>query len=154
MYKGKKILAIVPARLSSKRLKQKNIIKVSRGKILINWTYEAIKNSKYIDCSILSTESEKIKNLATRIGFDVPFKRPKYLSNDHVDSEEVIKHVLKKIKFKCDYVLLLQPTSPLRNSKDIDKSIEHIIDKNFSSLISISASKKKKNLMLKQKKIS
>ena len=76
MYKGKKILAIVPARLSSKRLKQKNIIKVSRGKILINWTYEAIKNSKYIDCSILSTESEKIKNLATRIGFDVPFKRP------------------------------------------------------------------------------
>ena len=43
MYKGKKILAIVPAELSSKRLKQKNIIKVSRGKILINWTYEAIK---------------------------------------------------------------------------------------------------------------
>ena len=111
MYKGKKILAIVPARLSSKRLKQKNIIKVSRGKILINWTYEAIKNSKYIDCSILSTESEKIKNLATRIGFDVPFKRPKYLSNDHVDSEEVIKHVLKKLSLNvtmfCCYNQLL-----------------------------------------------
>ena len=147
MYKKKKILGIIPARISSKRLKQKNIINISSNKNLLHWTYEAIQSSKYLDCTILSTESSKIKSVAKKIGFKVPFKRPKYLAEDNIESEEVIKHVLKKIKSKYDYIMLLQPTSPLRNSRDIDKSIKKIIDKNFNSLISISQSSKKKNLI-------
>lgn len=144
MYKGKKILAIVPARFASKRLKQKNIIKVTKKKNLLNWTFDAVKNSNYLDKTILSTESLKIKKVAKKIGFDVPFMRPKYLSRDNVDSEQVIKHVLDKLKLPFDYIMLLQPTSPLRNYRDIDGSIKKIIDKDFSSLISISESKSKK----------
>ena len=144
MYKGKKILAIVPARLGSKRLKQKNIIKVTTKKNLLNWTFDSIKKSIYLDHTILSTESNKIKNIAKKIGFEVPFMRPKNLAKDNVDSEEVIKHILSKVKIEYDYIMLLQPTSPLRNSKDIDGSIKKIVDSDFNSLISISASKFKK----------
>ncbi len=144
MYKGKKILAIVPARLGSKRLKQKNIIKITPKKNLLNWTYDAIKNSIYLDKTILSTESKKIKNIAKRIGFDIPFMRPNHLSKDNVESEEVIKHILRKTKIEFDYIMLLQPTSPLRNTKDIDNSIKKIINGNYNSLISISSSKLRK----------
>ena len=149
MYKKKKILGIIPARISSKRLKQKNIINISSNKNLLHWTYKAIQNSKYLDYTVLSTESSKIQRVAKNIGFKVPFKRPKYLAEDNIDSEEVIEHVLKKLKTNYDYVMLLQPTSPLRNSKDIDKSIKKIIDQNFNSLISISQSSQRKKFNIK-----
>lgn len=155
MYKRKKILAIVPARLGSKRLKQKNIIKITPKKNLLNWTYDAIKNSIYLDKTILSTESKKIKNIAKRIGFDVPFMRPNHLSKDNVESEEIIKHILRKLKIEFDYIMLLQPTSPLRNTKDIDNSIKKIINGNYNSLISISSSKlrKKYNIEIVKKNL-
>ena len=142
MIFGKKILGVVVARLNSKRLKNKNILRYKK-KMLIEHTFESAKKSKFIDNIILSSESEKIINLAKKIGYNVPFKRPKNLSKDNIDAVKVVLHALKKIKDSYDYVILLQPTSPLRKSKDIDESIKKIFKNNYKTLISIYKSKKR-----------
>ena len=148
MIFGKKILGVVVARLNSKRLKNKNILKYKK-KMLIEHTFESAKKSKFIDNIILSSESEKIINLAKKIGYNVPFKRPKNLSKDNIDAVKVVLHALKKIKDSYDYVILLQPTSPLRKSKDIDESIKKIFKNNYKTLISIYKSKKKGKFKIK-----
>lgn len=148
MYKNKSILAVVTARLNSKRIKNKNIIKIRKNKCLLDWTYEAGKKSKLIDRLVLSTESKKVSLIARKIGFEVPFLRPKKFSFDHIEAEAPVKHMIKKIKVKYDYILLLQPTSPLRTSNDIDNSIKKIINNNFESLISISKNKKRKKFVV------
>ena len=140
MYKNHRILAVVTARLGSRRLKQKNIMPILGEKNLLNWTYEACSKSLYLDKIILSSESKKIIKVAKKIGFTVPFIRPKHLSKNNVDAEKPVLHAIKKTKIKYSYVMLLQPTSPLRSSIDIDKSIEKIVNNNLKSLISISKS--------------
>ena len=113
MIFGKKILGIVVARSNSKRLKNKNTLKYKK-KMLIENAFESAKKSKFIDDIILSSESEKIIKLAKKIGYNVPFKRPNNLSKDNIGAAKVVLHALKKIKDNYDYVILLQPTSPLR----------------------------------------
>ncbi len=148
MYKNKSILAIATARLESKRLKNKNIIKIKKNRCLLDWTFEATQNSDLIDRVVLSTESKKIASIGRRIGFETPFLRPKKFSLDHVDSEAPLIHTLKKLKVKYDYILLLQPTSPLRTGKDIDNSIKKIINSKYQSLLSISKNKKKNKYVI------
>ena len=143
-----KRLLIIPARGGSKRIKNKNI-KLFHGKPIIYYSLQTAIKSKLFKKIHVSTDSIKIINIVKKYGFEVDFKRPKYLAEDNIDSEEVIEHVLKKLKTNYDYVMLLQPTSPLRNSKDIDKSIKKIIDQNFNSLISISQSSQRKKFNIK-----
>ena len=94
--------------------------------MLIEHTFESAKKSKFIDNIILSSESEKIINLAKKLATMFLLKDPKNLSKDNIDAVKVVLHALKKIKDSYDYVILLQPTSPLRKSKDIDESIKKI----------------------------
>ena len=136
MIGNKSVLAVIPARLKSKRLIKKNI-KILKGKPLIFWTHKEAKKSKYIDKIILSTESRKIRKVAKKYNIDVPFLRPNYLAKDNVNSGKVCLHILKKIKKKYDYILLLQPTSPLRKSKHIDNAISFFHKNKRKSLISI-----------------
>ena len=135
MIKKKKILAIVPARANSKGIKNKNIIKL-KNKPLIYWPIKALKNSKYVDEVIVSTDSEKIKKIAKKFGAKVPFIRPKKLATNTAKSFDVVKHAinfnLKKGK-KFDYVLLAEPTSPLTTSIDIDKAIELLEKKSLTA---------------------
>ncbi len=141
MIFDKRILAIVIARANSKRLKNKNLLKY-KNQTLIEHAYKSARKSEFIDDIVLSSESKKIIKLGKKIGFNVPFKRPFHLSKDNVSASKVVLHTLKKIKKRYDYVVLLQPTSPLRNHNDIDFSIKKIFKKKYKTLISIYKSKK------------
>jgi CMP-N,N'-diacetyllegionaminic acid synthase len=143
MINKKKILAIVPARMGSKRIKKKNFVEVFEGLTLLDFTYRSIIGSKYIDNAILSSDSKKILDLGKKIGFNHVALRPKNLSKDLTPSELVVNHVLTNTKKKFDIIILLQPTSPLRNSKDIDNALKKFIKKKYLALISVSKSKKK-----------
>ena len=136
MYNNKKILAIIPARGGSKRLPHKNILKL-KDKPLIAWSIESAKNSKYIDKLILSSDDEEIINVAKKFGCEVPFVRPKELAQDETRSIDVVLHTLKTLEENYDYVILLQPTSPLRTTKDIDKAIEFYFEKEATSVIGV-----------------
>jgi len=126
-----KILAIIPARGGSKGIPMKNIQKLN-GKPLIEYSINVAKNSKYVNRVIVSTENEKIAKISKNLGAEVPYRRPKYLSKDGSATVDVIKHVLKTLSKKENYlpsiITILQPTLPLRNSHIIDKSIKQLID--------------------------
>ena len=141
MINNKKIIGIVPARIGSKGLKFKNLKKLN-SKPLIFWPIKTLKKSKYIDKIILNTDSKKIRNLGTKIGAEAPFLRPKYLASDKSKISDTIIHTIryferKKIFF--DYLLLLEPTSPLTTTEDIDNAIEVLekSNKNADALVSI-----------------
>ena len=106
----------------------------------------------YIDKIILSTESKKIVKIAKKFGFYTNFLRKKKLATDESKTVDVVLYCLKKIKRKFDYIVVLQPTSPLRNSKDIYNSLKKIEKYKSSSLISIYKSKKKRKFPVILKK--
>lgn len=129
MIRTKKIWAIIPARSGSKRLHKKNTHQF-HNKPLISWTIKSALNSKYIDKVIVSTDDSYIANISRFYGAEVPFLRPKKLSNDKASSVDVALHALKKLKAnKNDIFILLQPTSPLRNTSHIDNALK-IFEKN------------------------
>ncbi len=136
MYENKKILAIVPARGGSKRLPKKNLMKLN-GKPLIAYSIEAAKDSKYIDDVILSSESEEIIDVARKWGAEVPFVRPQELAEDTTRSIDVVTHALETLSESYDAVILLQPTSPLRTTADIDNAIEDFYKKDAVSVIGV-----------------
>ncbi|MFZ5639688.1 MAG: cytidylyltransferase domain-containing protein [Bacillota bacterium] len=141
MYKGKRILGLIPARGGSKGLPGKNI-RPMLGKPLIAWTIGQALACKYLDKVIVSTDDEKIADTAKKYGADVPFFRPEELATDEARSVDVIFHALdffKQQNYEFDYVVLLQPTSPLRTTNDIDRSIISLIenDDRADSLISV-----------------
>ncbi len=145
MINGRSILAVIPARGGSQGIKDKNIRELG-GKPLIAWTIEAAKKSKYIDRAIVSTDSTKIADISRTWGAEVPFIRPPGLATDRASTNAVILHGLKWIdqnehKTYDDFVLL-QPTSPLRNSAHIDDAVEKMTaDRSADSLVSVVASK-------------
>lgn len=120
-----KILAVIPARGGSKGIPRKNIREIG-GKPLLAWTIEEAKKSKYIQRVILSSEDDEIISIAKEYGCDVPFVRPKELSTDDAASVDSILHAINECK-GYDYVVLLQPTSPLRTVEDIDGCIELVL---------------------------
>jgi CMP-N,N'-diacetyllegionaminic acid synthase len=134
MLKGKSFLAIIPARGGSKRLPNKNIIDLC-GKPLIAWTIEAGLKSKYIDTLIVSSDSDEILSIAKSFGARI-IKRPDELATDTASSFDVVRHVIENTK-KHDYIVLLQPTSPLREARHIDESIEMLLEKNANAVISL-----------------
>lgn len=137
MYENKKILVIIPARGGSKRLPNKNILPLG-SKPLIGWSIEEAKKSKYIDNVIVSTDSQAIFDVACGFGANTPFLRPSELAQDDTRSIDVVIHALDFYKDeKYDYVILLQPTSPLREVSDIDGAIEYCCSKDATSVIGV-----------------
>lgn len=122
-----KPLVVIPARGGSKRLPGKNI-KPLNGKPLIHYTIEAAR--EVFDDSIIcvSTDDEEIKQVSEKTGLKVPFLRPKELATDTADSRSVLLHAYDYYKENQDYIadviVLLQPTSPLRNATHIQKALE------------------------------
>ena len=127
MFHSKTFLAFIGARGGSKGLKNKNIIGFA-GKPLIHWTIQAALKSRYIDRTIVSTDSQRIANVARQGGAEVPFLRPGTLARDTSPIEEALRHCLvwfeKNEQVRFDYLVLLQPTSPLRTAKHIDAAIQ------------------------------
>jgi len=135
----KSVLAIIPARAGSKGVPNKNI-KDLCGKPLIAYTIECALNAKLISRIIVSTDSEEIASIASNYGINVPTLRPPELSNDTALTIDVISYEVKNLKAQhqeFDYVMLLQPTVPLRSSSDVDLAIQSLIDSDCNTLISV-----------------
>lgn len=134
MLNDKTFLAVIPARGGSKRLPKKNILDLC-GKPLIVWTVESALQSSFIDTVLVSSDDDAILSVAKEYGVQT-IKRPDYLSSDTATSFDAIKHAIENTK-KHDYVVLLQPTSPLRTSQHINESIELLSEKYADAVISV-----------------
>lgn len=135
MYKEKTFLSIIPARGGSKRLPKKNILDLS-GKPLIAYSIEAGLKSKYIDSVVVTSDNNAILKISKQYEANT-IKRPDELASDTATSFDAIKHTIDSIEKKYDYVVLLQPTSPLRNEKHIDEAIELLEFKNADAVVSV-----------------
>lgn len=134
MYKNKTFLAIIPARGGSKRLPRKNVLDLC-GKPLISWSIEAGLKSKYIDKVIVTSDDDEILGISKEYGAEI-IKRPDELSSDTATTFDAIKHTIDNMK-RYDYIILLQATSPLRDEKHIDESIELLETKNADAVVSV-----------------
>ena len=132
MFKGRKIHCLIPARGGSKGIKNKNIIEFC-GSPLIYHSINQSNNSKYIDEVFVSSDSDEILRISKNCGA-TPVKRPPKLSRDDSTSESAIEHFLHTSD--CDFLIFLQATSPLRETKDIDNAIEKFCNQKYDSLFS------------------
>lgn len=151
-----KILAIIPARSGSKRIKHKNI-KYFKGKPLLAHSILHSIRSKYIQRTIVSTDSSKYAKIAIRYGAEVPFLRPKNISKDKSTDLQCFSHCLnflkKKENYTPDLIVHLRPTYPLREKNLIDNCIKELIKKKkFHSLRTICKSADPIEKMWYQKK--
>lgn len=140
MIQGKSILAVIPARGGSKGILRKNIREVG-GKPLLSWTIDEAKKSDYIDRLIVSTDDEEIAAVARHNGVDVPFLRPKNLAMDDTPGIAPVLHAVEALQ-GYDYVVLLQPTSPLRQVADIDGCIEKCVIEQAKACVSVTLAEK------------
>ena len=137
--KKPKVLALIPARGGSRRLPGKNLLKLC-GEPITVWSIKAAQQSKYVDRIVVSTDSDEIAEVARAAGADVPFMRPNYLASDTASSLDVVKHALNELnqKGQCyEFIVLLQPTSPLRTSKHIDESFELLQSKDADAIVGV-----------------
>lgn len=136
--KNKNFVAVIPARSGSQELKNKNIINM-RGHPLLSYSIQAAKDSKFINKIFVTTDKKKIATISKLYGAEVVF-RPKKLSGNGINIEPAVNHLIKSVeknhKISCDYIVLLQPTSPLRNPKDLDNAIEIFLREKCDSLFS------------------
>lgn len=136
MIGGRRVLAVIPARGGSKGVPGKNIQPVG-GRPLIAWTVAAAKASRYVDRVILSSDDPDIMDAARAAGCEAPFVRPDALATDEADSVDVVLDALERVP-GYDIVVLLQPTSPLRVTEDIDGALDRMIEGGASSCVSVS----------------
>ena len=136
-----RFVSVIPARAGSKGIKNKNIYKIC-GKNLIDYTFEAAKKSK-VKKNFVLTDSSKIKKISKKFGINNNYIRSRKLSGDKVSLAEILYDFYlwtKKKNIFFDYVIVLQPTSPLRDKNDINKSVDIIKKNKTLSLFSISSS--------------
>lgn len=134
MYQNKTFLAIIPARGGSKRLPRKNVLDLC-GKPLIAWSIEAGLNSKYIDKVVVTSDDDEILEISEKFGAET-IKRPDELASDTATTFDAIKHTIENLE-KFDCIVLLQPTSPLRNERHINEAIELLENKNADAVVSV-----------------
>ena len=132
-------ISVIPARKNSLRLKIKNLKKIN-GKPLIYYSIQSSINSKYVEKTCVFSDSTEINNFANKFNVDTSCKRPKSISGKKISMSETINYFVNKMKLKQSkykYLILLQPTSPQRTSKDIDNACKIFLkDKKADSLIS------------------
>ncbi len=144
----KKVLFIILARKGSKRLKNKNILSFN-NKPLVCWTIEqAIRLKHLANEIIVSTDCPKIIKHAEKYEEVIVIRRPKYLSKGSSSSLDAIKHIFKKKKYDGN-IILLQPTSPLRQDEDII-SVHNLLFRGYSPIMSVSKSLHNSSLMFYQ----
>lgn len=133
-----KVIAIIPARGGSKGIPRKNIVNF-KGKPLITWSIEAALKSKFVTDVYVSSDDDEILQIA-KISEDVNIiQRPSALAQDDSKTEPVLTHVLNSIDSSVyDYLILLQPTSPLRTAEHIDAAFYKLLESKADSLISVS----------------
>jgi len=147
------VLGVIPARGGSKRLPRKNILECG-GKPLIAHTIEAASSSKKITDTIFSTDDAEIREIAQQYGAYAPFLRPRHLATDETTNKHVMMHALtfmeEQKKKHYHYIVLLQPTAPLRTPEQIDSAIDIISDSEYPTLASVSGPHKKRHQIIKK----
>ena len=132
-------LAIIPARGGSKRIPGKNI-KIFNGKPMIYWSIKALKDSKLFKKIIVSTDDNKIAKVAKKFGAEVPFKRPKNLSDDHTITSKVVNHAIKYLEKKgekYDYICCAYATNPFLKRKYLKESYKIFLKSNHKFLFTV-----------------
>ena len=133
---GRRVLGVIPARGGSKGVLGKNIREVG-GRPLIGWAIDQALGSRYIDRTVVSSDSPDIISVAQKLGGDVPFVRPAELATDTAPGVAPAIHAVVELP-GYDYVVLLQPTSPLRTSEDIDACIDLCVFSGAPSAVAVS----------------
>lgn len=140
MYKGRRILAVVPARGGSKGIPLKNLRRVG-GRTLVGLVGTVVQQVTCIDRAIVSTDHNDIAEEAEANGISAPFRRPAELSGDRVGDVEVLQDALRKIEeidnLVYEIVVMLQPTSPLRKAKHIKEAIRLLVDRGDDAVWSV-----------------
>ncbi|MFN3354236.1 MAG: cytidylyltransferase domain-containing protein [Brevundimonas sp.] len=140
MIDGKRVLAIVPARAGSKGLPGKNIRPLA-GKPLLTWPIAAARASAHVDRVIISTDSQEFAEIAVAHGADAPFLRPAELASDTAPSIGFILHALDTLAEAgdvYDYVVLLEPTSPLTEGSDVDAALRQMVAADADAIVGVS----------------
>lgn len=135
-----RVLGVIPARGNSKSIKRKNITPLL-GRPLIAYTIVEALRAKGLSRVIVSSDDDEILSISRRYGAETPFIRPMNLATDDALAIDVMRHAITTVEMKegqlYDIVVMLQPTTPLRTSKDIDDSIRKLISSNADSVISV-----------------
>jgi len=134
------ILALITARGSSKSIPKKNIYPLL-GKPLLAYTCEAALGSHLVTHTVLSTDNEEIAAVGLSCGVEVPFMRPAALAQDDTPTLPVIQYTLQTLEERENYrpavIVLLQPTSPLRQARHIDEALNLLIETDADSVVSV-----------------
>ena len=139
MIRGGRVLALIPARAGSERVPGKNT-RLMAGRPMITWSIEAALSSRFIDVSVVSTEDAAIQKIACDAGVRVPFSRAAGLAESESSMVDVVVDAidrLREVGEHFDYLVLIQPTSPLRNHQHIDAAVELLCEKGADGVISV-----------------
>ena len=150
--KSPNVLGVIPARGSSKRFPNKNI-RMLAGKPLVAWTIEAAQKATRLTDYLVTSDALLIIDVAKNYGAPVPFTRPSELATDTVRNIEVVAHALKFMEKEkqivYDIIVLLQPTSPIRNPAHIDLAVDMLWESDLDSVVSVKGPFKKRDPILK-----
>lgn len=135
------VIGLITARGGSKSMPRKNIAPLA-GKPLIAWTIEAARASRLLSRILVSTDDGEIAQVAAAWGAEVPFTRPAELAGDATPHVLVVEHAIRWLEeaegSRPHYMLLLQPTSPLRSAEDIDAAIALAEEREAIAVVSVS----------------
>lgn len=134
-----KVVAVIPARSGSKGIPNKNLVNIG-GKPLISWSIEAAMDSETIDKIIVTSDGDEILSISAKYDQVTLVNRPSELAQDNTPTAPVVMHALEELGIdenSFDFLVLLQPTSPLRTGKDIDSAFHSLTNSDASALISV-----------------
>jgi len=137
MIENKTVLVLITARGGSKGLPGKNI-RILGGKPLIQWTIDEVRRSAFVDRVLVTTDSEEIGECAKAAGAEVPFRRPSNLASDLARQEDAILHAMdwcEQNDKKYDYLMVLVPTTPLRDVEEIDATLKMLASHSHAKAI-------------------
>ena len=133
------VLGVIPARGGSQGIPQKNLTVVA-GRPLLAYTADAVRGSRRLTRTVVSTDDAAIAAQARSLGLEVPFMRPAELADDAAPMLPVLQHAVREMAdagFQADAVVLLQPTSPLRRAEHIDAAIDLLESSGADSVVTV-----------------
>lgn len=137
MIGDRRVIGIIPARAGSRRMIGKNT-RMLAGRPMIGWTLAAARASQVLDRIVVSSDDPAVLDLAAEMGCPAPFTRPAALSGPEASVIDAVDHALGEVGGVWDYVVLLQPTSPLRRAQDIDAAVALAEESGASAVVSVS----------------
>lgn len=134
-------IALIPARGGSRGIPRKNV-KPLAGQPLIAWTIQAARSCRRICRTVVSTDDDEIADVAREWGGEVPFRRPASLAGDAASTDAVVAHAIAWFREQAppgpEYLVVLQPTSPLRTAADIEAAMDLALRSGAPAVVSVS----------------